>query len=146
MAQNVPQTYQNHARFYPLYHFIAIPLLAINFFYALYRLVTALSGYTVVAFLTATGLLAVGLASRIMALSVQDRVIRLEERLRMREVLPADLQARIGEFTRKQLVALRFASDAELPALARKVLDDKLTDQKVIKQLVTNWRADDLRA
>jgi hypothetical protein len=73
-------------------------------------------------------------------------VIRLEERMRMRELLPADLQPRINDFTVKQLVALRFASDAELPALARKVLDEKLTDQKAIKKLVTHWRADYQRA
>jgi hypothetical protein len=64
----------------------------------------------------------------------------------MREVLPADLVARIPEFTHKQLVALRFASDAELPALARKVLDERLTDGKAIKQLVRDWQADTLRA
>ena len=84
--------------------------------------------------------------ARIMAVTVQDRVIRLEMRLRMRELFPADLAARIPEFTPKQLVALRFASDAELPALARKVLDERLTDGKTIKQLVRDWQADTLRA
>jgi hypothetical protein len=73
-------------------------------------------------------------------------VIRLEERMRMRALLPADLQPRIEAFTVKQLVALRFASDQELPALARKVLDDKMEDQKAIKKLVTAWRADHQRA
>jgi len=84
--------------------------------------------------------------ARVMALTVQDRVIRLEERLRMRALFPADLQARIDEFGVKQLVALRFASDQELPALARKVLDEKIADQKAIKKMVTSWRADDQRA
>jgi len=77
---------------------------------------------------------------------VQDRVIRLEERLRCERLLPADLKPRIAEFTVSQLVALRFASDAELPALARKVLDEKISERKPIKQLVKNWRADYLRA
>ncbi len=80
------------------------------------------------------------------ALTVQDRVIRLEERLRFERLLPEDLKARIPEFTVAQLVSLRFASDAELPALARKVLSDNLTDRKTIKKLVQNWRADHLRA
>ncbi len=89
---------------------------------------------------------AIPFEARLFALAVQDRVIRLEERLRYERVLPADLQARCGEFSIGQIVALRFACDAELPALARKVLDDKLTERKAIKQLVKNWKPDYLRA
>jgi hypothetical protein len=77
---------------------------------------------------------------------VQDRVIRLEERLRYERVLPADLKARSGELNIGQIVSLRFASDAELPALAKKVLDEKLTERKAIKQLVKSWKPDYLRA
>ncbi len=77
---------------------------------------------------------------------VQDRVIRLEMRLRLAGLLPADLQARIQELTVDQLVSLRFASDAELPGLTRKVLDDKITDRKSIKKLVKDWQADWMRA
>jgi hypothetical protein len=96
-------------------------------------------------------LLALGLAlgfltARMMALKVQDRVIRLEERLRYERVLPADLKPRIGEFTVPQLVSLRFAGDAELPALARKVLDEKMSERKAIKQMVKTWKPDYLRA
>jgi hypothetical protein len=83
---------------------------------------------------------------RSFVVTVQDRVIRLEERLRMAALLPPDLQPRIPDFSRGQLVALRFASDAELPALAKRVLDEKLTDQKEIKKLIKEWRADHLRA
>jgi hypothetical protein len=83
---------------------------------------------------------------RIFVLTVQDRVIRLEMRLRLAELLPAELRPRILEFTVGQLIALRFASDAELPALARKVLDDKLDDRKAIKQMVKDWQADYQRA
>ena len=86
------------------------------------------------------------LTARMFALSVQDRVIRLEERLRYERLLPPDLQARILEFEPGQLVALRFASDAELPGLARKVLDEKLSDRKAIKKMIQNWQSDDLRA
>jgi hypothetical protein len=85
-------------------------------------------------------------AARVFALTVQDRVIRLEMRLRMKDVLPADLQPRILEFTPGQLVALRFASDGELPDLARAVLKDGIKDKKTIKQMITHWQADELRA
>jgi hypothetical protein len=80
--------------------------------------------------------------ARLFALGVQDRVIRLEERMRYQRLLPEDLKPRIGEFTINQLVSLRFASDAELPTLARKVLDGKMIERKAIKQMVQNWRAD----
>jgi hypothetical protein len=76
----------------------------------------------------------------------QDRVIRIEERIRFERILPADLHPRIGEFTIDQLVALRFASNAELPELARKVLDEKLNDRKAIKQMIKTWRPDFARA
>ena len=92
--------------------------------------------------LRAAALLALALSARLMALGVQDRVIRLEERMRYEKLLPSDLQPRIGEFTIAQLVSLRFASDAELPTLARKVLDGKINDRKTIKKMVQNWRAD----
>lgn len=146
MAPTVPQNFANHARLVPAYHFVAFPLLAINFFYALYQAVTDFSWGNLVAFGVAVALILVFFIARVMALTVQDRVIRLEERLRMRELLPADLHARITEFTPRQLVALRFASDGELPALARRVLDEHIEDQKVIKKMITNWRADYLRA
>ena len=77
---------------------------------------------------------------------VQDRVIRLEMQLRLERLLSAEMRARIPEFTIGQLVSLRFASDAELPALARKVLDEKLEKRAEIKKLVTDWQADNLRA
>ena len=82
------------------------------------------------------------LGSRVMALRAQDRVIRLEERLRLAQVLPAELQPRIEELTMRQIIGLRFASDGELPQLVRKVLDGAAKTEKEIKQAVTNWRAD----
>jgi hypothetical protein len=84
--------------------------------------------------------------ARIFALTVQDRVIRLEMRLRLVGLLPPDLQPRIGEFTVAQLVSLRFASDEELPELARQVLQENLSDRKVIKRRIKKWQADFLRA
>jgi len=146
MAQKSPQTFANHARIVPVYHYVAFPLFAVNFFFALYQVVTAFSWANLVAFGVAVALILLFFVARVMALTVQDRVIRLEETLRMRALLPADLQPRIGEFSVKQMVALRFASDAELPDLARKVLDEKIQGQKAIKQLVRDWRADFQRA
>jgi hypothetical protein len=96
--------------------------------------------------LTALALLLLSFHARLFAQRVQDRVIRLEERQRLSRLLPEDLQVRIAEFTTGQLVALRFASDEELPALARKVLNDRVTDLKSIKRSVKHWRPDSLRA
>jgi uncharacterized membrane protein YciS (DUF1049 family) len=141
------QNFSNHTRFFPQFHFFVVPVLLINFFWSIYR--WKLSGFSLDGFVAVVvaAALAVGLLSaRMMALSVQDRVIRLEERLRYERLLPADLKPRIGEFTLSQYVSLRFASDAELPALARKVLDEKLNQRKAIKQLVKNWKPDYLRA
>jgi len=120
---------------------------AIHFGWQIYRWKAArftLDGFESI--LLAAALLIGFLYARLFALRVQDRVIRLEERLRCQRLLPADLQPRIVEFTAGQLVALRFGSDDELPALARKVLDDKLTERKAIKQLIKNWKPDYLRA
>jgi len=96
--------------------------------------------------LTAAALLIFMFNARAFALKVQDRVIRIEERIRFERVLPADMHARIGEFTIDQLVALRFASNAELPDLARRVLEEKVNDRAVIKQMIKTWRPDLARA
>jgi Family of unknown function (DUF6526) len=141
------QTFANHGRFVPPYHFFVIPVLVINFGWSIYRWKVA--GFSVDGFISivvALALLLGFLTVRLMALSVQDRVIRVEERLRYDRVLPADLKPRVAEITLNQFVSLRFASDAELPALARKVLDEKLDNRKAIKQLIKNWKPDYLRA
>ena len=146
MAEKSPQTFENHARLVPAYHFVAFPLFAINFFYALYQVVTDFSWGNLVAVGVSVALILLFVLARVLALTVLDRVIRLEETLRMRALLPTDLQARIGELTVKQMVALRFACDGELPDLTRQVLDGKIQDQKAIKRLVRDWRADFQRA
>jgi len=86
------------------------------------------------------------LYARLFTLTVQDRVIRLEMRMRLERLLPADLRSRIPEFTVAQLISLRFAGDEELATLARQVLDEKLNDRKSIKRRIKNWQADLLRA
>jgi hypothetical protein len=141
------QNFANHTKIVPLFHYFVLPVVVLNFGWSIYRLVHGrhwMDG--TVGVLTAAALMLLTFYARVFALTVQDRVIRLEERQRMSRLLPDDLKPRIEEFTPGQLVALRFASDAELPALARKVLSDNLTDRKAIKQLVQNWRADHLRA
>ena len=95
--------------------------------------------------IVAAALLMLGLLARVMAVTVQNRVIRLEMRHRLKEVLPVDLRNRINELTPQQLVALRFAGDEEMPALVREVLAGNLVTQKAIKERVKNWQGDYLR-
>lgn len=141
-----PQGLENHAKFVPGYHIVAFGILVINLFWCIYGLVHAFSGQAAVSLLLAIALIMMLLYSRIFALTVQDRVIRLEMQLRLQQILPADLRPRIPEFEVAQLIALRFASDQELPELARKVLDEKIQDRKAIKKMVKNWQPDLLRA
>jgi Family of unknown function (DUF6526) len=141
------QNFANHAKFVPSYHFFALPVFGINFLWSLYRFwKLGISFEGIFGVIFAAALIVLVLRARLFALAVQDRVIRLEERLRYERLLPADLQAAAKEFTIDQIVSLRFASDAELPALARKVLDEKINERKAIKQLIKNWKPDYLRA
>ena len=141
------QSFGNHGKIVPVFHFFAIPVFVINFSWSLYRLKSlGISFAGIFGVILAAALVVLVFEARLFALAVQDRVIRLEERLRYERVLPADLQARCGELTINQIVALRFACDEELPALARRVLDEKLQKRKAIKQLVKNWRPDYQRA
>ncbi len=146
MAQDKPQTFENHARYLPVFHFVVLPLLLVYFIGTIYAAVTTRGLLAHLDIVLAVALILLALSVRMMAMTVQDRVIRLEERLRMRALLPADLQPRIDEFAVAQLVSLRFASDEELPALAREVLEKRIEDRKAIKQMVKRWRADHLRA
>jgi len=147
MAAEKPQDLKNHARFVPMFHMFVLPVLMVNIGWRIYQLVKlGLSFATVFNILLAVAFFLLALNARLFAMTVQDRVIRLEMRLRLAQVLPPEMRSRIPEFTIGQLVALRFASDAELPGLARKVLDEKLIDRKAIKQLIGNWQGDYLRA
>lgn len=141
------QNFVNHVRWVPGFHYFVVPVMALNFGWSIYR--WKLAGFSLDGFisvLTAAALILLMFYARIFALTVQNRVIRLEERLRLERLLPGDLKPRIGEFSSGQLVAMRFAGDTELPALARKVLTEKIQEGKAIKQMVQNWRADYLRA
>jgi hypothetical protein len=143
------QNYANHAKFVPLFHFVAVGILAINLLWSLFRLFWGLPGVPLpdrllnVAVAAALGLLA--WYARTFPLRAQDRIIRLEERLRLEHLLPADLKPRIADLRPSQLIALRFASDEELPDLTRAVLAGEVTSSAEIKKRVRNWRADHFR-
>ena len=145
MAERV-QSYANHVRWFPPFHFFVIPVLLANVLNVLRHVWLDPSLSTAFAAFVAAAILMGVVLARVMVATVQDRVIRLEMHLRLARLLPADLQARILELTPKQLVALRFACDAELPALVRDVLAGKCGSQKEIKLQVKSWQADRLRA
>ena len=141
MAEKVPQNFSNHARFDPAFHFFILPVFAISLIITIVHLVRhpgLHSAWLVVFMLAAT---TAATKIQLYALKVQDRVIRLEERQRLALLLNEPLRARIGEFTESQLIGLRFASDAELPALAAKTLAENLS-RTDIKKAVGQWRPD----
>jgi hypothetical protein len=138
------QNLKNHTRFDPLFHFFILPMLLLNLIFSIYVTIHhwpehwALNLWWIamsVVFFVIAG------RSRDRALVAQDRIIRLEERLRLHALLPAEDRAHINELSVKQLVALRFASDDELPALAHRALTQNL-EPKAIKQSIVNWRGD----
>ncbi len=148
MAESKPQSFSNHTRFDPPFHFFIVPVFVFALVLTLIHFFAHFShsdfGENFHAFLLivlAFGLLAWVFKTRLYALKVQDRVIRLEERLRLTQLLPEPLRSRIPEITEDQLCGLRFASDSELPKLAERALNEKLT-RKQIKQAVQNWRPD----
>jgi hypothetical protein len=146
MSSESSQSYDTHRRWVPLYHFVASALLFVCLVHAVWSVIASFSLQSVMSLVL---VLAVGIVffySRTFALAVQDRLIRLEERLRLERILPDSLRARVGDFTTEQLVALRFASDAELPALAQSVLDENKQDREEIKRQIKQWRADHQRA
>ena len=145
MAEAV-QSFKKHARWLPLFHFVVMPVLLVNVVLALWGLVQAPGVWTLWSVVFAIGLLGLGFLSRIQALTVQDRLIRLEMRLRLRQILPPDLQPRINELSYRQLVALRFASDPEMPEIVREIFAGRLPTPKDIKMRVKDWQADWLRA
>jgi hypothetical protein len=145
MAEGV-QTYQNHTRLFPAYHFFVLPVLLLYALNAIRHLIFDPSLSTAFAMVVAFALLTFALVTRVQTLTVQDRVIRLEMQLRLGGLLPPDLASRVDQIGVKQLVALRFASDAELPDLVREVLGGSCGSPKAIKQRVKSWRPDFLRA
>jgi hypothetical protein len=148
MAENGVQVYASHRRFDPWYHFFAFPVVAIAFLVALWTLIRSLSGgvsaWTVWSVVVSAATVVLALKLRSYALKAQDRIIRLEERLRLATLLDPPLKARIGELQERQLIGLRFASDAEVPELVTAALDEKLSGEE-IKKRVKSWRPDTYR-
>jgi hypothetical protein len=139
------QTLKNHTRLLPQFHFFVLPILLANVIYVIWTATQAPSWSALWAVMVAMALLALALVARTMALTVQNRVIRLEMRQRLSDVLPPELRGRILDLTPRQLIALRFASDDEMPTLVREVLGGNLASAKAIKQRVTSWQGDYLR-
>jgi len=140
MAQK-EQSFANHSRIDPVFHRILFPVAVLFVIAAIVQTVRLPDWWGVVRIAGAIWAVVLTLKIRLYALKVQDRIIRLEERLRLAQVLPEPLRGRIGEFSEAQLIALRFASDAELPSLCERTLAGNW-DQKEIKKSIHVWRPD----
>lgn len=148
MAEKQPQTFANHTRFDPLFHFFLVPVFLLGLILALIHFFAHLSEgsfrddfHAGLLILLAFALLAWLFKTRLYALKMQDRIIRLEERLRLMQLLPESMRGRIPELSEDQLCGLRFASDGEVAKLAERALNEKLT-RKQIKEAIKNWRPD----
>jgi hypothetical protein len=147
MATPATQNLANHRRFDPYWHFAGALIIAIGFIVAIVHAVRHPASYWNWWFVVYTlGVLLAVFRARVQTLTVQDRVIRLEQRLRMEKLLPPALAARVGELSVKQMIGLRFASDAELPGLVERCLSGQLADNEAVKKEVKTWQADWLRA
>ena len=144
MAETTPQDYRHHRRYDPWYHFFGLPILLVAFFVQLWHAIKAPSGWTIWETVVAAALAVVALKARTFALRVQDRIIRLEERLRLATVLSGPLRDRASALTPDQLIGLRFAADPEVAALVQAALDENLTGEAIKKRIQT-WRPDFLR-
>lgn len=140
------QTYKSHRRLVPAYHFGVLFSLLAYFVWSVYQLFQGLTGAAVMGVILSVALMTLAISLRSQILRVQDRLIRLEMRLRLRDHLPADLAARAAHLPVRQLVALRFASNEELPGLVQEVVDGKVVTPNDIKLKIREWQADHLRA
>jgi hypothetical protein len=144
MADTPTQDFKTHRRWDPWYHFFAAPVLSVAFVVQLWHAIKVPSGWTIWETFVAAAVVILALKVRTYALRDQDRIIRLEERLRLATLLPEPLRGRIGELTVSQLTGLRFASDAEVPALVQAALEENLSGE-AIKKRITIWRPDFFR-
>ena len=144
MAEKKPQTYANHTRWDPSFHFFALPVFLLLALAGVVHFIWRPGLHSGLMFVVGVALAVVVSKTRVYSLRVQDRVIRLEEQLRLASLLPEPLRSRIPELTTGQLVGLRFASDAEVPGLVERSLSEKLSKED-IKKAIQNWRPDYLR-
>ena len=142
MSPEPNQSYASHSRMVPGFHYVTGSLVIIYLIWTAWNAATTRSLDAHFQILGALGLLGTSWYTRSFPVKAQDRLIRLEEQLRMARLLPDDLRPRVDELSVRQLIALRFASDGELPELVRWVLTDNVTDGKVIKQRIKHWRPD----
>jgi Family of unknown function (DUF6526) len=140
------QTYKTHRRVVPAYHYGVLSALLAYFIWSVYQLYQGFTGAALMGVILSVALMTLAISLRSQILRVQDRVIRLEMRLRLRENLPAELASRAAHLPVRQLIALRFASNEELPSLVQEVLDGRVVSPNDIKQKIREWQADHLRA
>jgi hypothetical protein len=140
------QNYANHRRMYPLFHYVAFPMLAVFFFYSAGGFARNPDMAGAIQTLFALGVVLLAFAARTMVLTVQNRIIRLEMELRMARLLPAELAARAGDLPVATLIALRFAPDAELPGLTQRALAGEFAGANDLKKAIRDWKGDHLRA
>src|SRR5438132_8118590 len=133
-----PQNLANHGKFDPPFHFFLIPLGLANFLISIWQLIKNPGAGTIWICVLSAALMVLLFRLRTYPLKAQDRVIRLEERLRMAIALPEPLRARIPELTERQLIALRFCPDRELPGLVEKALSRKMEPAE-IKKAIVEW-------
>ncbi|MBV9156906.1 MAG: hypothetical protein JO097_11640 [Acidobacteriaceae bacterium] len=139
--EKTPQNKSNHRRTDPAYHFFLLPAVLLFLVWSVIHLVRHPGHVPMVFVGLAIILMVMSVKLRSYPVKVQDRVIRLEEQLRLSRLLPEALRVRISELTESQLIALRFASDAEVPGLVERALNERL-DRKQIKAAIQNWRPD----
>jgi hypothetical protein len=139
-----PQSFKNHAMFDPLFHFFLAPVGVVLLIGAIWQLVKDPGWMTGIEVVVILWLFLLVFKTRVYSLKVQDRLIRLEERLRLAALLPVSLQPRISELSVDQLIGLRFASDAEVPGLVEKTLGGNW-NRKQIKEAIQNWKPDTWR-
>lgn len=140
------QTFEKHSRIIPGFHYIALPILLINFVFTVYMMYRLdFSKTSIWNVVVAIALVLVAWYSRVMPLTAQDRLIRLEERIRLNEKLPSDLRGRVNEINPRHLIGLRFASDEELPDLASRCINGEFKTSAEIKRAIKTWRPDNLR-
>lgn len=145
LGEKMPQTRANHARFVPLFHFVVFGLLVLNLLWRLYVVVRWFGWGTLFDALLAVALVLFAWSVRTFDARLQDRIIRLEMRLRLQRLLPAELHPRILELRPGQLIALRFAPDDEVPALVDEILAGRLQRGVEIKDRIKNWEPDYFR-
>lgn len=139
------QSYQNHVRRFPLVHFVLFPILFFNLGWQSVKLYKEPSWDRAEFVLLAIAFIGMNLAARVQALRAQDRVIKLEETLRYQRILSPDLAFQAEQLPTWNKIALRFASDEELPGLIQKAINGEFANSKEIKLAIKNWRGDYLR-